>query len=171
MYTFYYYLSRDLKPENMILDSLSGHLKLIDFGTAKNMKDTTLNGPAFVGTPEYMSPETIGNSKTCDYNVDLWALGCIIYQLLAGKTPFGQGSPYLTFLAVKKGRVTFPKFFSDTAKDIIQKLLQIQPTNRLGAGKDGLEALKGKYTILKTRILSTLHTPPLSLSLYIYIPI
>ena len=54
---------RDLKPENMMVKP-NGHLILIDFGTCKNMVNTKLNGPEFVGTAEYMSPEAIDNKYT-----------------------------------------------------------------------------------------------------------
>ncbi|OQR95477.1 3-phosphoinositide-dependent protein kinase, partial [Thraustotheca clavata] len=130
---------RDLKPENMIVSKQDGHLRIVDFGTAKNLEDTTLNGPNFVGTPEYMSPETIDN-KPVDTTVDLWALGCIIHQLLTGDTPFQGGSPYLCFLKVQAGTFDLPGFLSQEAKDIIVKLLKPNPAERLGA--DSFQALK-----------------------------
>ena len=61
------------------------------FGTAKNLRDDTHNGPEFVGTPEYMSPEAI-NSKAAGPEADLWALGCILYQMLCGQNAFVGGS-------------------------------------------------------------------------------
>ncbi|EGZ28490.1 hypothetical protein PHYSODRAFT_294043 [Phytophthora sojae] len=125
-------LHRDLKPENMVVCKDSGgHLKLIDFGTAKNFADTTLNGPNFVGTPEYMPPETIDN-KEPTYASDMWAFGCIVYQLLTGETPFSGGSAYLTFLRVQDGSYYVPEYLSDEAKDLITKLLQKDPEARLG---------------------------------------
>ena len=75
-------MHRDLKPENMMVKP-NGHLILIDFGTCKNIVNTKLNGPEFVGTAEYMSPEAIDNKYT-DPNSDLWSLGCILYQMLIG---------------------------------------------------------------------------------------
>tara|TARA_B110000305_G_scaffold18914_1_gene17439 strand:+ start:220 stop:735 length:516 start_codon:yes stop_codon:yes gene_type:complete len=61
---------RDLKPENLMV-SADGHIKLIDFGTAKDMIETDKNGPEFVGTPEFMSPECV-RSKPADFETDLW---------------------------------------------------------------------------------------------------
>ncbi|ETM43744.1 AGC protein kinase, variant 1 [Phytophthora nicotianae P10297] len=125
-------LHRDLKPENMVVcKNTGGHLKLIDFGTAKNLADSKLNGPNFVGTPEYMPPETIDN-KEPTYASDMWAFGCIVYQLLTGETPFSGGSAYLTFLRVQDGSYYLPDYLSDDAKDLISKLLQKDPKNRLG---------------------------------------
>lgn len=120
---------RDLKPENMVVSASDGHLKLIDFGTAKDLGDTTLNGPNFVGTPEYMSPETVDN-KTAGYASDVWSLGCIAFQLLAGETPFSGGSAYLTFLKVQVGRYHAPSFLSDAARDLLQKCLAKDPQSR-----------------------------------------
>ena len=53
----------------------------MDFGTAKDLVQTDLNGPEFVGTAEYMSPETV-KSKPCGIAVDLWSLGVILYHMV-----------------------------------------------------------------------------------------
>jgi len=89
-----------------------------------------------------MSPETIDN-KSVDGASDLWALGCIIYQLIAGETPFNGGSPYLTFLKVQDGSFDLPDFFSNEAKDIISILLQKQPSKRFGSEVGDYSLLKG----------------------------
>ena len=83
---------RDIKPENVLLSEKGGHVVLIDFGTAKDLKYTDLNGPEFVGTPDFMSPEAVkefekgGNG--CDFTADLWALGVVLYQMYSGALPF-----------------------------------------------------------------------------------
>ncbi len=61
------------------------------------MVETELNGPEFVGTPEYMSPEAI-KSRATGPSADLWALGCSLFQFLTGFSPFKGPSPYLVFL-------------------------------------------------------------------------
>jgi 3-phosphoinositide dependent protein kinase-1 len=139
-------LHRDLKPENMVVcKDTGGHLKLIDFGSAKNLADATLNGPNFVGTPEYMPPETIDN-KEPTYASDMWAFGCILYQLLTGETPFSGGSAYLTFLRVQDGSYYVPDNLSDEAKDLISKLLQKDPKLRLGGTQsNAMSVVKGGY--------------------------
>ena len=79
---------------------LSGHVRVVDFGTAKDIIDWDLNGPDFVGTAEYMSPTTI-DGKPSGAEADLWSLGVILYQLLLGSTPYAATTPYLTFLKIK----------------------------------------------------------------------
>jgi len=77
---------------------------LIDFGTAKDLVLTDLNGPDFVGTPDFMSPESVKGTDEVvakggvDHTTDLWSLGCLAYQLFTGDPPFTTQSPYLTFL-------------------------------------------------------------------------
>jgi len=130
---------RDLKTENILLSERGGHVVLIDFGTARDLIQTNLNGPEFVGTPEFMSPEAVKEFKKgghgCDFTADLWALGVILYQLYAGSTPFESQSPYLGFLKIQRGIFSRSMgVFDDDAWDLIQKWLKVIPQDRLGAG-------------------------------------
>mmetsp|Transcript_2332 Transcript_2332/g.6781 ORF Transcript_2332/g.6781 Transcript_2332/m.6781 type:complete len:822 (-) Transcript_2332:113-2578(-) len=127
---------RDLKPENLLLTA-AGHVKVIDFGTAKDLNETDLNGPEFVGTPEYMAPEMVNSSPPATFTADLWATGVILYQLLAGTTPFKSGSPYLSFLKIKRGNLRLPEVLSSEAKSVIRRLIVVEPQARIGAQTPG----------------------------------
>eukprot|EP00752_Nemacystus_decipiens_P011698 g10381.t1 len=123
---------RDLKPENMMLTA-GGHVKLVDFGTCKDLVETDINGGEFVGTAQYMSPQAVASEEQ-GREADLWALGCCVYQFLAGFTPFHAPSPYLCFLRIKKGVFRCPEVLPDDATDLIKRLLRRNPASRLGAG-------------------------------------
>ena len=74
---------RDLKPENVLID-LQGHVKITDFGLAKElMKDTSGKTNSFCGTDEYLAPEII-LKEPYNQSVDYWALGILIYEMLTG---------------------------------------------------------------------------------------
>lgn len=76
---------RDLKPENIVLSKNKGHLKLVDFGFAKAMKQ--LKTLTNCGTPAYVAPEVlIGNGHS--YEVDVWSLGVLLMEIVSGQTPF-----------------------------------------------------------------------------------
>lgn len=84
---------RDLKPENLLMDH-TGYVKVIDFGFAKHIpfeKRGKIHHKSFTlcGTPEYLSPELV-LSKGHDKSADYWALGCLIFELLVGHTPFAH---------------------------------------------------------------------------------
>ncbi len=86
---------RDLKPQNLFLTT-SGELKLLDFGVAMALADTMdtekrQKGFAVFGTPEYMAPEQVAGEPV-DARCDLYALGCLLYELMTGSRPF-EGSP------------------------------------------------------------------------------
>ncbi|KAG0031058.1 pkb-activating kinase-like protein [Podila clonocystis] len=129
-------IHRDLKPENILLDSRM-YVKLTDFGTAKMLEpseDGTESDRAnsFVGTAEYVSPELLTEKAACKSS-DLWALGCIIYQLLAGRPPFKGSNEYQTFQKIVKLEYSFPAGFPRTAMDLVSRLLVHDPNERLGA--------------------------------------
>lgn len=134
-------IHRDLKPENILFDE-NMHTLIADFGSAKIITegsvshDTEFNmhrkrTNSFVGTAQYVSPEILTGQYTTK-SADLWALGCIIYQMISGLPPFRAGTEYLIFQKILKLDLTFPDGFDATAKDLVEKLLQIDPTQRLG---------------------------------------
>lgn len=145
-------IHRDLKPENVLLDDQL-HVKITDFGTARLLSDPRApqNAPrledtgtssrgkdfdddsraaSFVGTAEYVSPELLTNKNACKAS-DLWAFGCIIYQLLAGRPPFKAGSEYLTFQKIVNLDYEFPAGFPPAAKDLVERCLVLDPARRL----------------------------------------
>ncbi|GBG30114.1 Protein kinase, putative [Hondaea fermentalgiana] len=140
-------IHRDIKPENMMLfaDPAYGgrveQLKLIDFGTAYDTDDTTLNGPNFVGTPEYMSPEAIAGKAAPTYALDLWALATTLFQLHSGRIPFKGNSPYLTFLKTQALNYEMPNYFSPTLQDLLERVFVETPEDRIGA-TDCLASIK-----------------------------
>ncbi|KAL7919459.1 serine/threonine protein kinase [Trichoderma austrokoningii] len=144
-------IHRDLKPENVLLDHQM-HVKITDFGTARLLpdprtaQDTKADGSdgldsdsrngddgraaSFVGTAEYVSPELLTHKNACKAS-DLWAFGCIIYQLLAGRPPFKAGSEYLTFQKIVNLEYEFPQGFPPAARDLVERLLVLDPARRL----------------------------------------
>lgn len=125
---------RDLKPENILLTA-SGHLVLADFGSAGKAGMETEESSAFVGSADYVAPEVLRKSQRAfGFALDLWALGCIIYQMLSGRPPFRAPSEYLIFQNVLAG--TYKELDPDVglvAQDLVKCLLHSDPMLRLGA--------------------------------------
>ena len=129
-------LHRDLKPENILLDDV-GHIKLIDFGSAR-LLDSTEGYDSFVGTAEYVSPEVLRDEEASEAS-DYWALGCILYQMLTGSPPFQGDSQYLTFEKIKAldfSRSEALDEMSEAARSLVLGLLHPTPSERLGARVD-----------------------------------
>ena len=83
-------IHRDIKPENVLLES--GHAVVADFGIARAISsaggETLTQTGLSVGTPQYMSPEQAAGEKDLDGRSDLYSLGCVLYEMLAGQPPF-----------------------------------------------------------------------------------
>eukprot|EP00515_Schizochytrium_aggregatum_P006976 CAMPEP_0202077576 /NCGR_PEP_ID=MMETSP0964-20121228/5451_1 /ASSEMBLY_ACC=CAM_ASM_000500 /TAXON_ID=4773 /ORGANISM="Schizochytrium aggregatum, Strain ATCC28209" /LENGTH=857 /DNA_ID=CAMNT_0048644857 /DNA_START=51 /DNA_END=2624 /DNA_ORIENTATION=+ len=142
---------RDIKPENMMLfpdpatDGRVETMKLIDFGTAYDLVETDLNGPKFVGTPEYMSPEAIAAKADPTPVLDVWAAGATMFQLHSGRIPFKGSSPYLTFLKTKALRYTMPKYFSPALRDLLRGMFKEEPSERIGASDEYVSLKEHPY--------------------------
>lgn len=132
-------IHRDLKPENILLDA-DMHIKITDFGTAKILSTTDVSENkgknSFVGTAQYVSPELL-TDKRANKSSDLWALGCIIYQLLSGLPPFRASNEYQIFKKIIALEYEFPSGFPEVPKGLVQSLLVLDPTKRLGCDECG----------------------------------
>ncbi|XP_018333405.1 3-phosphoinositide-dependent protein kinase 1 [Agrilus planipennis] len=136
---------RDLKPENILLDE-NWHILITDFGSAKilipvegekNESDeegSQKRRNSFVGTAQYVSPEILTDGKV-SFASDLWAFGCILYQMVVGLPPFRAGSEYLIFQKILKLEYEFPTDIDTTIQDLIKNLLILTPEKRLGANE------------------------------------
>jgi len=136
-------IHRDLKPENILLTN-DRHVLITDFGSSKILpkpplatggnenQETNSRRGSFVGTAQYVSPEML-NEKESSPSSDLWAIGCILYQMLEGNPPFQARSDYGLFQKILKLEFEYPSDFPTIAKDFISKLLIINSDDRLGA--------------------------------------
>uniref|UniRef100_A0A2K6K5Y2 Citron Rho-interacting kinase n=1 Tax=Rhinopithecus bieti TaxID=61621 RepID=A0A2K6K5Y2_RHIBE len=126
------YVHRDIKPENILIDR-TGHIKLVDFGSAAKMNSNKMvNARLPIGTPDYMAPEvlTVMNADgkgTYGLDCDWWSVGVIAYEMIYGRSPFSEGTSARTFNNI----MNFQRFlkFPDDPKvssdflDLIQSLL------------------------------------------------
>src|SRR5271169_5780195 len=126
---------RDLKPENLLVDR-HGHIKITDFGFAKDVPDITWT---LCGTPDYLAPEVVaskGYNKSVDWYVVIrllpcyrllrlrWSLGVLIFEMLCGFTPFWDGgSPVKIYENILKGRVKYPPYIHRDAQDLLVQLI------------------------------------------------
>uniref|UniRef100_A0AAY4ET47 calcium/calmodulin-dependent protein kinase n=1 Tax=Denticeps clupeoides TaxID=299321 RepID=A0AAY4ET47_9TELE len=149
---------RDLKPENLLLASkLKGAaVKLADFGLAIEVQGDQQAWFGFAGTPGYLSPEVL-RKDPYGKPVDMWACGVILYILLVGYPPFWDEDQHRLYQQIKAGAYDFPSPEWDTvtpeAKDLINKMLTINPTKRITAA----EALKHPWICQRSTVASMMH--------------
>ena len=135
---------RDLKPSNILLDK-DGHIKLIDFGLSKEGVNDDFNAKSFCGSIGYFAPEILlkqGYGKS----VDWYSLGIIFYEMLFGTIPRFTFNKEEIIKNLKKVEINIPNFISKEAAELIKKLLDKNPNERLGGGgRDAMEIKENIY--------------------------
>jgi eukaryotic-like serine/threonine-protein kinase len=146
-------IHRDIKPDNILLDSVDGRSLVTDFGIARAAMEggggdstrLTATGMA-IGTPAYMSPEQAAGDKEIDGRSDLYALGIVAYQMLTGEPPFtGTSTPALLVKHLTEKPVPVQQRRPDTPNDlaqIVMRLLEKEPAARFGSAGEMVAALR-----------------------------
>ncbi|MDB5390881.1 MAG: Serine/threonine protein kinaserelated protein [Planctomycetaceae bacterium] len=147
-------IHRDIKPGNILLESLHDSVKLTDFGLARAAEDVKLTRTGFVsGTPLYMAPEQAMGDET-DHRSDLFSLGAIMYEMCAGQPPFTGNSALaiLKQIADSKHRPlrelnpAIPEWLSRA----IDNLLSKKPEDRIQSAAHLAELLEFEWALMKT---------------------
>ncbi|PWN96842.1 hypothetical protein FA09DRAFT_361575 [Tilletiopsis washingtonensis] len=173
---------RDIKPENVLLDG-NMRIKVADFGSAKITRKksgaaaaapTTVPSEAepqrassFVGTAEYVSPELL-TEKAATEASDWWAFGCVLYQMIAGRPPFKGPNEYQTFQRIIRRDFDYPDAFPADARELVDRLLVLDPMQRLGTGAEGVAEIKAHpfFKGVDWARLWTLEVPPISTGIF-----
>jgi serine/threonine protein kinase len=123
-------LHRDFKLDNILLDSIYSTIKVCDFGVSKIIKE----GEVVLdqcGTPAYLAPEIIKGEGYEGFGVDVWSLGVVLYTILCGTIPFKATNINDLHKVILSGNFDLPFELSDQAKDLISKMIKLNPNERI----------------------------------------
>ncbi|KAL0359661.1 UNVERIFIED_CONTAM: SNF1-related protein kinase catalytic subunit alpha KIN10 [Sesamum angustifolium] len=120
---------RDLKPENLLLDS-EHNIKIADFSLGNTMRDGHFLKTC-CGSPNYAAPELICGKIYAGPEVDVWSCGVILYTLLCGRLPFDDDNFAGLYAKIKSGVYTVPNHLSESARDLIARILVVDPMQRI----------------------------------------
>uniref|UniRef100_A0A6M2DE79 Protein kinase C n=1 Tax=Xenopsylla cheopis TaxID=163159 RepID=A0A6M2DE79_XENCH len=135
---------RDLKLDNVLLDH-EGHIKLTDYGMCKEGIRPGDSTSTFCGTPNYIAPEIL-RGEDYGFSVDWWALGVLLYEMLAGRSPFDiagasenpdQNTEDYLFQVILDKTIRIPRSLSVKAASVLKGFLVKDPAGRLGCHKEG----------------------------------
>jgi serine/threonine protein kinase len=120
---------RDIKPENVLLDG-KGHLKLTDFGLAKDLTRDCYT-ETFCGTCDYVAPEIV-KREPYGFPVDWWASGVLLYEMMCGMTPFSHENRARLLQNIVENEVVFPHDIDDGVRQYVELTLEKDPSKRAG---------------------------------------
>lgn len=137
---------RDLKPENILMQS-NGLVKIADFGMAAIQQSPTHALRSACGSPHYAAPELIARVRYQGDKVDVWSLGCLLFVALCRELPFDDPDGNIPRLLAKAQRGVYqvPSFLGKEARDLIAKMLTVDPLKRIPIRKIWQHPLVAKY--------------------------
>ena len=142
-------IHRDIKPANILIDS--GHALVADFGIARAVGSAQTSAGHVVGTPAYMSPEQIDGDPNLDGRSDIYSLGCVLFEMLAGEPPFKGGS--LTAIIANRLSLSTPSIRSfrelvpEAVDSAVRKAMANLPADRFSTAAQFAEALGTSATV------------------------
>ena len=119
---------RDLKPENLLLDNKK-NLKIVDFGLSNIYPNNELLKTA-CGSQCYAAPEMINGELYKGLGADIWSSGIVLYAMLCGYLPFEDADNEMLYKKITNGKFKIPKFLSENCKDLLHKILNVDPEKR-----------------------------------------
>ena len=120
---------RDIKPENLLLDN-KNNIKIVDFGLSNSYPRNQLLTTA-CGSPCYAAPEMINGEKYYGLKADIWSSGIVLYAMLCGYLPFEEADNEKLYKKITEGKFNTPNFLSDSAKDFLHRILNVDPKSRI----------------------------------------
>ncbi|KAG7115293.1 serine/threonine-protein kinase HSL1 like [Verticillium longisporum] len=138
---------RDLKPENILLNA-DNQIKIADFGMAALHQSEGHRLETACGSPHYAAPELLKNKHYRGDRADVWSMGVILYAILAARLPFDDPDIRVLLARTKKGIYEMPEFLSPEAKDLICRMLQVNPDIRISLKDMWRHPLIRKYDYL-----------------------
>ncbi len=147
---------RDIKPDNILITP-DGAPHVIDFGIAKDVDASGTRTGTGMGTVEYMAPEQYADAKAVDRRADVYSLGMILYEMLAGRLPWDATATQFQILEQKarKQLMSPSAFCSDIPPEIVAALspaLSAEPGERIGSAAEFVTALEGGAVAAEERI-------------------
>lgn len=120
---------RDLKPENILIDKFP-HIKISDFGLCGYIKNTQLM-KTFCGSPCYCSPECLCRVQYDGRLSDVWSLGVVLFAIITGEHPWNISNTSIMLRQILKGVFNVPNYVSKDCKDLIVRMLKVNPIDRI----------------------------------------
>lgn len=147
-------IHRDIKPANVMITE-HGELKILDFGLAKIQNMTLTVGGQSLGTLAYMSPEQ-AQGQPVDHRTDLWALGVVMYEMIAGKRPFeGPYDAAILYSAANEDAErlnSLNEAVPEYLEELVNRLLEKKPENRVQTAAEVLATLEQQQAPTPSRI-------------------